>query len=137
MFDYIDFDEGRDPVKARAWELRDSVVVLLMGVSGSGKTTAVAEFARWYQETGGIEGPVLFTSFEHRLPLDRVLDQIGQKFGPALERAGVNWLAKKPPKRLTATRNNSGRSTKPRSKTWWPKFMHAIKPVIWIPATFW
>src|SRR6266542_2700979 len=39
MFDYIDFDEGRDPVRTRAWELRDPVVVLLMGVSGSGKTT--------------------------------------------------------------------------------------------------
>jgi gluconokinase len=39
MFDYIDFDEGRDPVTSRAWELRDPVVVLLMGVSGSGKTT--------------------------------------------------------------------------------------------------
>ncbi|MDO8543103.1 MAG: DUF5069 domain-containing protein [Opitutaceae bacterium] len=23
MFDYIDFDEGRDPVSARAWEIRD------------------------------------------------------------------------------------------------------------------
>ena len=39
MFDYLDFDEGRDPVATRAWELRDPVVVLLMGVSGSGKTT--------------------------------------------------------------------------------------------------
>ena len=39
MFDYIDFDEGRDPVAIRAWELRDPDVVMLMGVSGSGKTT--------------------------------------------------------------------------------------------------
>jgi carbohydrate kinase (thermoresistant glucokinase family) len=39
MFDYLDFDEGRDPVAIRAWELREPVVVLLMGVSGSGKTT--------------------------------------------------------------------------------------------------
>lgn len=39
MFDYLDFDEGRDPTKSRAWELRDAIVVLLMGVSGSGKTT--------------------------------------------------------------------------------------------------
>ena len=23
IFDYLDFDEGRDPVRARAWELRD------------------------------------------------------------------------------------------------------------------
>ena len=39
MFDYIDFDEGRDPVAGRAWELREPMVVLLMGVAGSGKTT--------------------------------------------------------------------------------------------------
>ncbi len=39
MFDYLDFDEGRDPVLTRAWELRDPCVTLLMGVSGSGKTT--------------------------------------------------------------------------------------------------
>jgi carbohydrate kinase (thermoresistant glucokinase family) len=39
MFDYLDFDEGRDPVAVRAWELRDPKVVVLMGVAGSGKTT--------------------------------------------------------------------------------------------------
>lgn len=45
MFDYLDFDEGRDPVARRAWELRDPIVVLLMGVSGSGKTTIGLELA--------------------------------------------------------------------------------------------
>ena len=38
MFDYIDFDEGRDPVAARAWEIKPLVIVV-MGVAGSGKTT--------------------------------------------------------------------------------------------------
>lgn len=37
MFDYIDFDEGRDPVATRAWEIKPLVIVV-MGVSGSGKT---------------------------------------------------------------------------------------------------
>lgn len=45
MFDYLDFDEGRDPVKGRAWELREPAVVLLMGVSGSGKTTVGEKLA--------------------------------------------------------------------------------------------
>jgi gluconokinase len=45
MFDHIDFDEGRDPVVTRAWELREPVVVLLMGVSGSGKTTVGLKLA--------------------------------------------------------------------------------------------
>lgn len=50
MFDYLDFDEGRDPVAARAWELRDPLVILLMGVAGSGKTTIglkLAEVLGW------------------------------------------------------------------------------------------
>ncbi len=38
MFDYIDFDEGRDPVAARAWEVKPEVIVV-MGVAGAGKTT--------------------------------------------------------------------------------------------------
>jgi gluconokinase len=46
MFDYLDFDEGRDPTKSRAWELREPTVVLLMGVAGSGKTTVGLELAR-------------------------------------------------------------------------------------------
>lgn len=37
MFDYIDFDEGRDPVAVRAWEVKP-VIIVVMGVSGSGKT---------------------------------------------------------------------------------------------------
>jgi tetratricopeptide (TPR) repeat protein len=71
----------------------DHAIVLLHAYAGSGKTTAAAEFARWYRETGGLEGPVLFTSFEQYLPLARVLDQLGQVFGKALEQAGVHWLA--------------------------------------------
>ncbi len=68
-------------------------IVLLHAYAGSGKTATAAEFARWYALTGGVEGPVLFTSFERYLPLGWVLDQLGQVFGPDLERSGVHWLA--------------------------------------------
>ena len=68
-------------------------IVLLHAYAGSGKTATAAEFARWYALTGGVEGPVLFTSFEQYKPLVRVLDQIERMFGPALETARVNWLA--------------------------------------------
>jgi hypothetical protein len=68
-------------------------IVLLHAYAGSGKTTTAAEFARWYSLTGGVDGPVLFTTFERYLPLPRVLDRIGQVFGAALEGSGVNWLA--------------------------------------------
>lgn len=74
-------------------------IVLLHAYVGSGKTAAAAEFARWYSETGGIKGPVLFTSFEHHKPLARVLDQLGEVFGQALEKAGVHWLALEEPER--------------------------------------
>ena len=68
-------------------------VVLLYGYAGSGKTLTAAEFARWYALTGGVEGPVLFTSFERHLPLARVLDKIGVVFGHALEQVGIQWDA--------------------------------------------
>jgi tetratricopeptide (TPR) repeat protein len=85
---------GRDGTLLRLDRLFDTQsVVLLHAYAGSGKTATVAEFARWYALTDGVEGPVLFTSFEHHRTLARVLDQLGQTFGEALERAGVNWLA--------------------------------------------
>lgn len=49
MFDYIDFDEGRDPVADRAWEIKPLIIVV-MGVAGSGKTThgrALASALGW------------------------------------------------------------------------------------------
>jgi CHAT domain len=37
-------------------------VVLLYGEAGIGKTATAAEFARWYRLTGGVAGPVIYTS---------------------------------------------------------------------------
>lgn len=68
-------------------------IVLLHAYAGSGKTTTAAEFARWYLETGGLKGPILFTSFEQYKPLARVLDTFGAVFEKGLEQAGVQWLA--------------------------------------------
>jgi tetratricopeptide (TPR) repeat protein len=68
-------------------------IVLLHAFAGSGKTSTAAEFARWYALTGGVEGPVLFSSFERHLPLARVLDKIGAVFGQALEASGIHWNA--------------------------------------------
>src|SRR5262249_27306419 len=67
-------------------------VVMLHAYAGSGKTATAAEFARWYSLTGGVQGPVLFTSFEQHRPSPRVLDQLGQLFNDRLEQAGVHWL---------------------------------------------
>jgi tetratricopeptide (TPR) repeat protein len=67
-------------------------VVLLHAWAGAGKTTTALEFARWYQLTGGTQA-VLFTSFEHHLTPARLLDQVGNQFAPALQRAGIHWAA--------------------------------------------
>jgi tetratricopeptide (TPR) repeat protein len=68
-------------------------IVLLHAYAGSGKTSTAAEFARWYHLTGGIDGPVLFTSFEQYKPLAQVLNEtIGRVFDATLEQSGVHWL---------------------------------------------
>lgn len=67
-------------------------LVLLQSYAGSGKTTTAAEFARWYQKTGGVDGPVLFTSFDRYLPLPSLLDTFAQVFETELQQAGVHWL---------------------------------------------
>jgi hypothetical protein len=68
-------------------------IVLLHAWAGSGKTATAAEFARWYDLTGGAAGPALFTTFEQYRPLARVLDGFGSVFQKSLEGASVHWLA--------------------------------------------
>ncbi len=67
-------------------------VVLLHAYAGNGKTATAAEFAKWYSLTGGVDGPVLFTSFDRHMPLPCVLDKVGQVFGKTLEDKGIHWL---------------------------------------------
>ncbi len=45
MFDYLDYDEGRDPMAAKSWQLRPPIWVLIMGVAGTGKTTVGQQLA--------------------------------------------------------------------------------------------
>lgn len=66
-------------------------LVLLQAYAGSGKTTAAAEFARWYLETGGTKGPVLFTSFDTKRTLGQVLDQLGRRLEPQIAKTGIEW----------------------------------------------
>jgi tetratricopeptide (TPR) repeat protein len=74
-------------------------IVLVHGFAGAGKTTTVAEFARWYRDTGGLHhpaigsGPVLWSSFEHHLPLNRLLDTVGDCFSEVLEASKIHWHA--------------------------------------------
>ena len=60
----------------------DHRVVLLHAYAGQGKTTTAIEFARWYAQTGGLGRPprVVFSSFERKVDLRDILNQIGQSF---------------------------------------------------------
>src|ERR1039457_2392659 len=84
---------GRDETILRLDRTFDQQnVVLLHAYAGSGKTTTAAEFARWYGETGGLDGPVLFTSFAQHAPLPRVLDHLGRVFEGLRAKSGIQWL---------------------------------------------
>ncbi len=82
-------------------------VVLLHAFAGAGKSSTAAEFARWYQATGGLDlpghpewpGAVLWSSFEHHLTADRVIGTAGDFLAPLLEGSGVPWEAVTDPAR--------------------------------------
>jgi tetratricopeptide (TPR) repeat protein len=84
---------GRDDTILALDRMFDSQpIVLLHAYAGSGKTSAAAEFARWYAQTGGLTGPVLFTQFEQHKTLAKVLDELGRIFEGALAKSGIQWL---------------------------------------------
>jgi tetratricopeptide (TPR) repeat protein len=77
-------------------------VVLLHAYAGAGKSSTAAEFARWYQVTGGLDHPehpewghgaVLWSSFEHHLTADRVIGLVGDHLAGLLEVSGIAWHA--------------------------------------------
>jgi tetratricopeptide (TPR) repeat protein len=77
----------------------DQNIVLLHALAGSGKTSTAGEFVRWYKQTEGLTGPVLFTSFEQHKTLPRVLDELGRVFEGALSKNGIHWLTLADPQR--------------------------------------
>lgn len=80
-------------------------LVLLHAFAGAGKSSTAAEFARWYQATGGLNdpqlgrGPMLWSSFEHHLTADRVIAMAGDHFAGLLEANGIAWAAITDPRR--------------------------------------
>jgi tetratricopeptide (TPR) repeat protein len=84
---------GRDDViheLERAF--RTQTTILLTGMAGVGKTEAVKGFVRWLSETGGLDGPAFFFSFEHYLPLAQVCDRIGRAFNQLIRKElSTDW----------------------------------------------
>jgi tetratricopeptide (TPR) repeat protein len=76
-------------------------LVLLQGYAGAGKSSTAAEFARWYVATSGLgkstdstpaSGALLWSSFEHHLPLSRLIDMAGDKFSE-MHSNQIEWQA--------------------------------------------
>lgn len=65
--------------------------VLLHGPRGVGKTCAAAGFAHWLTESGGLDGPVVYSSLRLHRSLVSLLDQLAGHFGDALARNGLQW----------------------------------------------
>ena len=74
-------------------------IVLLEGDPGQGKTALATEFADWFTRTGGNDGPVMYTSFDHRVTMASVLDQLARVFHAGLEEAGHDWNRVEPEER--------------------------------------
>lgn len=97
----VEVDMPLDPAYGfvgRDWELlqleravETEAIVLLQGFAGSGKTAMAVAFARWWAETGGLEGPALFFSFANYLPIERVYERIGDTFEEVLRAQGIEW----------------------------------------------
>ena len=70
----------------------EQTVVLLHAFAGSGKTATAAEFGRWYEVTGGTQR-IVFSTFEHYLPLPGLLDTFSRAFSNILAEHHIQWLA--------------------------------------------
>ena len=84
---------GRDgPILELERLFRTYTIVVLNGMAGIGKTEFSLGFARWWAETGALQGPVFFFNFEHYLPLARIYDTVGQIFQKHIkERMALEW----------------------------------------------
>jgi CHAT domain/Alpha/beta hydrolase family/AAA domain len=72
-------------------------LLLLHGDAGAGKSAMAAEFARWYQATGGLDyaeqatGPVICTSFAQHRSLAEILDATGRQLASLVDAERTQW----------------------------------------------
>lgn len=71
--------------------LDSAPALLLHGPTGAGKSWLAAEYARWLVESGGLDGPVIYSSFQVHGSLASLLDQLASVFFEALGRNGFEW----------------------------------------------
>ena len=79
---------------------RAETIVLLEGMAGVGKTETSVGFARWLADTGALDGPIFFNSFEKRTTLFDVCNQVGKVFGPSIkQQINTDWHLLEPDQR--------------------------------------
>lgn len=66
-------------------------VCLIHGLAGSGKTACAIEFAKWYVDTAGLRGPLIFTSFEFHRPWATIIEDVGSALLPELGLPNTSW----------------------------------------------
>ena len=73
-FDFIEVDEGRDPLAGKPWELRAARAFVLTGVSGTGKTTVGQDLAAalgWsFRDADGFHSAANIAKMSAGHPLD-------------------------------------------------------------------
>lgn len=74
--------------------------VLLHGPRGIGKTCAAAGFAHWLAQSGGLDGPVIYSSLRLHRSLVSLLDQLAAQFADALGSNGLQWERMGPDDRI-------------------------------------
>ena len=75
-------------------------VTLLHGPQGSGKTCAAAGVAQWLADSGGLDGPALYSSMHLHRSLVSLLAQLASHFHEALSSNGLQWERMKAEDRL-------------------------------------
>jgi len=71
---------------------RTETIVLLKGMAGSGKTETAAGFARWWNETGALEGTIFFFCLKRYLPLKEIYNVLGYKLQLCIKKnTCVEW----------------------------------------------
>jgi hypothetical protein len=68
-----------------SWSSAALLVPIVMCLSIRFPVPCWIGFARWRAESGALQGPVFFFSFEHYLPFSQVCDRIGEVFQPAIK----------------------------------------------------
>jgi tetratricopeptide (TPR) repeat protein len=89
--DYGFIGRDRDILKLEE-SFENETIVLLQAMAGVGKSTTAVGFARWWEDTGALEGPIFFFSFENYTTFMQICDRIGGVFREIIKaQLNIEW----------------------------------------------